>query len=215
MKNPFYTWLAPAFTLAVTVLVFMLFKSESPSAIFWMNMIYTLCLELLCFAWLHCGGHNPAFEDRQSSPFRFVVGISTLYYIIAAVVWMIIATLLNTHGGQKLLTSIFSNSDASGASLAVRIYLLGAFVITIIWILFNSASGRHDSSYAAQHESLEKSTADVRSFAEELKNLKKTHSTPESAREWKALIRDVESTPPAQFASRFNQFQARKNKLIQ
>lgn len=215
MKNPFYTWLAPALTIAMTVLVFMLVKSESPSAIFWMNMIYTLYLELLCFAWLHWGGQNPAFENRQSRPFRFVTGISTIYYIIVAAAWMIIATLLNTQGGQKLLTSIFSNSGASGASLAVRIYLLGALVITALWILFNSASERHDSSYAVQHDSLEKSTADVRRFVEELKNLEKTHSTPDNAREWKALIRDAESTPPAQFAARISQFQTRKNKLIQ
>ncbi|MBP5717182.1 MAG: hypothetical protein J6W69_08695 [Bacteroidales bacterium] len=53
--NPFYTWLTPLLAMAVTVAAFLLLMSDEPTALFWINLGYTLVLEGLFFGWLLWG----------------------------------------------------------------------------------------------------------------------------------------------------------------
>ena len=57
-KNPFYTWLTPVLTGVVTIACFFLFQPEEPTALFWINLVYTLLLEALFFGWLLWGGRR-------------------------------------------------------------------------------------------------------------------------------------------------------------
>lgn len=57
-KNPFYTWLTPVLTGVVTIACFFLFQPEEPTALFWINLVYTLLLEALFFGWLLWSGRR-------------------------------------------------------------------------------------------------------------------------------------------------------------
>ena len=60
MKNPFYSWLTPLLAVGVTLLGFFLLRPEEPGGLFWINLGYTICLEILFFVWLHWAESNPA-----------------------------------------------------------------------------------------------------------------------------------------------------------
>ena len=53
--NPFYNWLTPVLTLAVTATIFLILMPEEPTSLFWINLCYTLLLETLFFVWLLWG----------------------------------------------------------------------------------------------------------------------------------------------------------------
>ena len=57
MNNPFYTWFAPLLVAIVTVVCFLLFVNEKPNTLFWINMFYTVMLEIIFFVWLFKGRH--------------------------------------------------------------------------------------------------------------------------------------------------------------
>ncbi|MBP5346225.1 MAG: hypothetical protein J6X31_02285 [Bacteroidales bacterium] len=57
-KNPLYTWLTPVSTGVVTIVCFFLFQPEETTALFWINLVYTLLLEALFFGWLLWGGRQ-------------------------------------------------------------------------------------------------------------------------------------------------------------
>jgi hypothetical protein len=55
MNNPFYVWFAPLFVAGATVMSFLHYATEAPNALFWINMFYTVMLEVIFFVWLFKG----------------------------------------------------------------------------------------------------------------------------------------------------------------
>ena len=216
MKNPFYSFLTPLLAIGVTLLGFFLLKPAEPTALYWINMAWLLALEVLFFVWLRWGRLESRGADEQTVYFRIFLGVGTLYYIIAAIVWMIFFFICGTQTGRTLLCIHFDLPEIldTWPEMSIRIYLMGILVLTVIWVVFAAIMGRHDVVYNKQQTELENATEDVRDLVAELKSLAAEHSTPETERAWKTLIRDAESVPPRQLASKADSFRARAEKLM-
>ena len=216
MKNPFYSFLTPLLAIGVTLLGFFLLKPAEPTALYWINMAWLLALEVLFFVWLRWGRLESRGVDEQTVYFRIFLGVGTLYYIIAAIVWMIFFFICGTQTGRTLLCIHFDLPEIldTWPEMSIRIYLMGILVLTVIWVVFAAIMGRHDVVYNKQQTELENATEDVRDLVAELKSLAAEHSTPETERAWKTLIRDAESVPPRQLASKADSFRARAEKLM-
>ena len=216
MKNPFYSWLTPVLAVGVTLLGFMLLRPEEPTSLYWINLAYSICLEVLFFVWLRWGRIRSRSVDEQTIYFRVFLGVGTLYYIIAAVLWMVFYFLCGTRTGQQLLAIHFDLPDilATWPEMSIRIYLFGILGLTVLWIVIASIVGRHDVAYNTRQTALENATADVRSFVNELKDMAQQHQTQQTKREWKLLIMEAESTPPSQLASNEVRLRAKAEKLI-
>ena len=216
MKNPFYSLLTPLLTVGVTLFGFFLLKPEETTALYWINMVYLLCLELLFFVWLKWGRFESRIEDRQTPYYRIFLGVGTVWYIIASVLWMIYFFICGTRTGQTLLCIHFDLPQvlATWPELSIRLYLFVIVALTVAWIVIASIVGRHDVAYSLQQTSLEQNTADVRNLVAELKSLAEAHQTEQTRRQWSALIREAESVPPRQLATKEAGFRARANQLI-
>ena len=216
MKNPFYSWLTPVLAVGVTLLGFMLLRPEDPTSLYWINLAYSICLEVLFFVWLRWGRISSRSVDEQTIYFRVFLGVGTLYYIIAAVLWMVFYFLCGTRTGQQLLAIHFDLPDilATWPEMSIRIYLFGILGLTVLWIVIASIVGRHDVKYNTMQTALENATEDVRSFVNELKDMAQQHQTQQTKREWKLLIMEAESTPPSQLASNEVRLRAKAEKLI-
>jgi hypothetical protein len=216
MKNPFYAWLTPILAVGVTILGFLILKPEEPTAVYWINLIYSLCLVVLFFIWLKWGRWSSRSVDEQTLYFRVFLGVGTLYYIIAAVVWMLFFLLWSTETGQKLLTIHLGLSKLLAAlpEPSVNIYLLGILLLTVLWIVIASIVGRHDVVYNTQQTALEQATDDVRAFVAELKEQAEQHQHPDTLRRWKALIREAESVPPARFGEQKDRLTRKAEELM-
>ncbi len=215
MKNPLYTLLTPILTIGVTLLSFFLLKPAEPTALFWINMVWLVALEILFFVWLRWGRLSSRFSEEQTVPFRIFLGIMTLYYIIACILWMIFFFICGTKVGHTLLCIHFNLPDVleTWPEMSTRIYLLGILALTVIWIVVSSIMGRHDVVYNAQQTALENNTFNQRDFIAQLKEQAAEHQTEETKRAWATLIRDAESVSPAQFAAKVDSFRARAQKL--
>lgn len=197
MKNPFYTILTPILAVGVTLLGFFLLQPAEPTALYWINMMWLIALEVLFFVWLRWGRLSSRFDEEQTVPFRLFLGVMTLYYIIACIVWMIFFFICGTKVG-----------------LTLRIYLFGILALTVLWVVLSSIMGRHDAAYNSQQTALENNTYTQRDFVAELKEQAAEHQTAETKRAWATLIRDAESVPPAQFAAKVDSLRARAQKLL-
>lgn len=216
MKNPFYSWLTPVLAVGVTLLGFMLLRPEDPTSLYWINLAYSICLEVLFFVWLRWGRISSRSVDEQTIYFRVFLGVGTLYYIIAAVLWMVFYFLCGTRTGQQLLAIHFDLPDilATWPEMSIRIYLFGILGLTVLWIVIAAIVGRHDVAYNTRQTALENATSDVRSLVAELKGMAEQHQTPQTKRDWKFLIMEAESIPPARLASNEERLRAKAEKLI-
>lgn len=215
MKNPFYSWLTPLLAVGVTLLGFFLLRPEEPGGLFWINLGYTICLEILFFVWLHWGRIKSRSVDEQTLYFRVFLGVGTLYYIIASVIWMIFFFLCGTSAGRQLLAIHFDLPDilSTWPEMTIRIYLFGILVLTVLWIVIASIVGRHDVKYNTMQTALENATEDVRSLAAELKDMAERYQTPQTQRDWKRLILEAESIPPAKVEAEGNRLRAKAEQL--
>lgn len=216
MKNPFYSLLTPIIVIGGTVLGFFLLKPAEPGMLFIPNFVFTIILEVLFFVWMRWGHIGSRCVDGQTSYFRIILGVWTLYYIIASFIWMVGFFLLATPAGRHILAVWFKavNFVENLPEMSINIYYFGILVLTLIWILIASITGRHDAAYNTQQTALENATENVRNLVAELKAMADEHKTPETERQWKALIRDAESTPPARLAASEAALRGRAEKLI-
>ena len=216
MKNPLYTILTPILTIGVTLLGFFLLKPAEPTSLYWINMAWLIALEVLFFVWLRWGRLSSRFAEEQTVPFRIFLGVMTLYYIIACIVWMVFFFICGTKVGHTLLCIHFNLPDIleTWPEMSIRIYLIGILALTVIWIVVSSIMGRHDMVYNAQQTALENNTFTQRNFVSGLKAQAEEHQTAETKRAWATLIRDAESIAPAQFSAHVASLRARAQKLL-
>lgn len=175
-KNPFYGWLTPLIVCLVTIISFLLLMPEDATAVYWINMGWTIGLEALFFAWIH-GGESEG--STQTSQFRIMLGTGTIYYIICSVAWMLVRVRYSH-------------------LIVLNLYIVGILVLTALWILTVALIGRHDAMYHEQQTALGDNTAEVRALVQELRSMAEVHRTKENGRKWASLIREAESLVPAQ-----------------
>ena len=191
-NNVFYGWLTPLLVCVVTLICFILLVPENVTAAYWINMVWIIALEGLFFGWMHIGYKN---DDTQTSQFHVFLGTATIYYILCSVAWMVAYWKLGDH-------------------ISLNAYIVGILVITVLWIVIASITGKHDSAYHEQQTALENNTLDVRTFAQQIKNLAEEHQTEETKRAWAALIREAESVVPSQIHQQKDLLMAKAEKII-
>lgn len=124
--NLFADYVLPLATIVVTIVLFFLFCPEEETALFYVNMVYTVVLETVFFAWLNFG--------RKGSPdtsvvFRIVSGVLSGIYVFAGFVWMLLYGLLL--------------SDM----LVLKYYVAVIIVLTLVWVIVGVLIAQTDSNY--------------------------------------------------------------------
>lgn len=192
MKNPLYTWLPPVLTVLLTVVGFVALRPEETTALYWINMAYIVFLELLFFGWFEVG----RWKDTQTAYWSVFLGVHILFYIFVSIVWMWI---------YALCLRPWMGLGAYGISIGA---------LTVVWLIIASIVGRKDTSYNTQQVTLENHTQAVRSLVAELREMQSAHSTPETERAWKNLIREADSIPPREIGAHDARLRQKARELI-
>ena len=125
--NPFYTWLPGLMTVVVTILGFLVFAPEEPTALFYVNLVYVVLLEVLFFGWFHMGKLKS--DQAQTPYFKVFVGMHTLGYLVVSLVWMLIYSLLLSE------------------KVDFKVYLLVIVILSLLWIVLASIIGGQDTQF--------------------------------------------------------------------
>ncbi len=167
----------PTITALVTLVLFLLFKPEETTALFWFNLCYTLLLEAVFFGWL-------AFlrcDVQGVSPWLSVtIGTYGLFYLLAGIVVMV---------AYAVLTA------GVGLDIDFKWYIAVLLVITLLWCIPAIFMAETDSNHEARQQKLEANTQTVRNAVSEIEALARRHNGDEQ--EIARLVRDVKSLPPA------------------
>jgi hypothetical protein len=117
----------PVVVITVTIALFFLFKPETITSLFYINLCYVVFLEVIFFGYL-----NMLHIKTQdlSTPFFIVFGIYAFYYIIISVCWVLLYSLLLAHFFDSL-----------------KIYIAGIMILTLLWIIISVLTAQADSNY--------------------------------------------------------------------
>jgi len=126
----------PIVVIATTIGLFFLFKPKEPTALFWINMFYTVFLQAVLFGYLNI---LQLKSKDFSSPFYIVFGTYCSYYIILGVICMI---------GYTLMVNIIYAPDTN------RAYIAALIILTLLWIILSVITAQTDSNYKQTVETL-------------------------------------------------------------
>lgn len=123
----------PIVVVAATAVLFFMFLPAEPTALFYLNLGYTVFLEVILFAYI-----NVLYQKVKdfSTPFMAVFGIFSLYYVVVGFGWMLIFSLVLSH------------------FISLKIYIAGLMLITLLWIILSLITGQADSNYRQNTEKL-------------------------------------------------------------
>jgi hypothetical protein len=124
--NLFAGIVLPLVVMAATATLFFMFRPKETTALFYINLGYTILLEVILFGYinvLYCK------TDDFSTPFMSILGVFSLYYVIAGFGWMLLFSLVLLH------------------FVLLKIYIAGLMVLTLLWIILSLVTGRTDSNY--------------------------------------------------------------------
>jgi hypothetical protein len=116
----------PVTVILMTATLFFMFRPENCSALFYLNLGYTIFLEAIFFGYI-----NVIYRKIKefSTPFVAVFGIYSLYYVIVGAGWMLLYSLVLSH--------FFS----------LKIYIAALIVLTLLWIIISVLTAQADSHY--------------------------------------------------------------------
>ncbi len=139
----------PAITGIVTIVLFLLFKKADSGSLFWMNLIYTLCLEAILFVYVGIKKQS----NTVSSVFYSVFGVSGMIYIIAGVLWMVIY------------------SEFLSPAVSLRVYVAVILIISLLWFILSAFVLKNDASYKENTDDLKTKQNTLLYYSETLKTL--------------------------------------------
>lgn len=198
MKNPLYTILTPILVVTATMLGSILLRPAEAPIVYWVTMAWVIALEMVFFIWLKWNKLDIQWTEEHTTAFRLFTGTGTIIYVGISILWIVAFYFIRPKMGE--------NADT--------IYLLVLSALTVLWLVFAAIMGRHDAVYNTQQTALENNTFNQREFVAELKQQAADHQTEETKRAWVTLIRDAESVPPAQFATKVESLRTRAQKLL-
>jgi hypothetical protein len=116
----------PIVVASVTVVLFLMFQPEQPTALFYLNLGYTIVLEMVFFGYL-----NLLYSKAKgiSTPLLAIFGVYDIYYVLFGTIWMFL---------YSLLLSNF---------VSLKVYIAALVVLTLIWILISVLTAQTDSNY--------------------------------------------------------------------
>ena len=116
----------PLVVIGATVALFLLFKAEEPTALFWVNFAYTLLLELGLFGWV---GWMRQADGETSSFLKIAMGTLGWFYMVAGILVML----------AFAIASIWLTVDIRWY-IAVHVILLCAWIIPAAWMAESDAN---------------------------------------------------------------------------
>jgi len=124
--NIFAGVVLPFLVIAVTAALFFMFRSEETTALFYINLGFTIFLEAIFFGYI-----NLVYKKVEgvSTPFLAIFGIFAFYYVIISGAWMLLFSLILSH------------------YVGLKIYIAGLMVLTLLWIIVSLITGQADSNY--------------------------------------------------------------------
>lgn len=116
----------PLVVIAITVALFIMFMPQETTRLFYINLVYTVLLEVVFFGYLNI---LQAKKNDLSVPFYAIFGIYSLYYIILGFGLMLVYSLVLR----------FFTPD--------KIYIAALMVLTLLWIVISLLTAQTDSNY--------------------------------------------------------------------
>ena len=116
----------PLVVIAMTVVMFFVFKPQETTPLFYVNLCYAVFVEAVFFGYLNL--LHVKTEDL-STPFYAVFGVYSLYYIIVGIGWLFLYSLRLSH------------------FMPLKIYIAVLIVLTLLWIIISVLTAQTDSNY--------------------------------------------------------------------
>lgn len=114
--------IAPLAVILVTIALFFIFMPAEPGTLFWTNLVYSVFLEIILFAYIVW------LPSRDSSiVLKWMSGIYSVFYIGIALVWMLLFSILLCHW------------------LPIKVYFAVIMVLTVLWVLVGAVTVKVDN----------------------------------------------------------------------
>jgi hypothetical protein len=125
--------LLPAVVIIMTAVLFFMFRPVETTSLFYLNLGYTIILELIFFGYL-----NVLYSKTRefSTPLFAIFGVYSMYYIIVGVIWMLL---------YSLALSYF---------LPIKYHIAVLIVLTLLWIIVSVLTAQTDANYKATTDKL-------------------------------------------------------------
>ena len=116
----------PVVVMIMTAALFIMFKPQEATALFYINLGYVIFLEAVFFGYLNLFRAN---REELSMPFLAIFGVFSVYYILLGLGWVFVYSLI-------LLNY-----------MPLKVYAAGLMILTLLWILISVLTAQTDSNY--------------------------------------------------------------------
>ncbi len=124
--NIIANFVLPIVVIAITITLFFMFKPEETTTLFYLNLGYTVFLEVVFFGYLN---FLYAKIREFSTPLYAIFGVYAIYYVAIGLVWMLSYSLILSHFAP------------------IKIYVAVLMVLTLLWIIISVLTAQTDSNY--------------------------------------------------------------------
>jgi hypothetical protein len=137
----------PATTAVLTAILFFIFRPDNHTAIFYLNLGYTILLEAIFFAYINLLYRR---TTTVSTPFIALFGIYSLYYILLGTSVMLLYSQTLSH------------------LVAPKIYIATLIALTLLWIIVSLLTAQVDSHFNETVEQLNNRRATLEYYAQKI-----------------------------------------------
>jgi len=137
----------PIVVVMITIALFFMFKPKEATALFYLNLGYTILLEAVFFGYLN---FLYAKVKEFSTPLLAVFGVYAIYYIIIGFVFMLAYSLILSH------------------FLPIKIYIAVLMALTLLWIILSVLTASTDSNYKDTVEKLKDDTHTLNFYTQKI-----------------------------------------------
>ncbi|MCL1934155.1 MAG: hypothetical protein FWF53_10150 [Candidatus Azobacteroides sp.] len=145
--NLIANYVLPIVVIAITITLFFMFKPHETTALFYLNLGYTIFLEAVFFGYLNL---LYAKVKEFSSPFLAVFGVYAIYYVVIGFVCMLAYSLILSH------------------FLPIKFYVAALMVLTLLWIIISVLTAQTDSNYKETVEKLKDDTHTLNFYTQKI-----------------------------------------------
>ena len=133
--NIFANVLLPVMAIGATIALFLMFQPQETTPLFYINLGYTLFLEMIFFGYLNI---LQIKTSNLSTPFFAVFGIYCSFYIVFGVIWILVYSFILEY------------------LLSLKVYIAVLILLTLLWIIMSVLTAQTDSNYKQTVDDLKK-----------------------------------------------------------
>lgn len=158
----------PILVAGTTILLFMLFKPEDASVLFYTNLGYTLFIEAIYFGYLAVSRTK---SGSLSTVFKVVLGVWAVNYVILGATWMLVFSLI------------------LGGILSFKMYLAIHVVLLLLWIIVASLVAQTDNNHKEYTDKIAQQGRTIQFYGEKFKLIIARYNQECSKRGLKASVK--------------------------